>query len=103
MREDDNRVTSPERTHGWTVAIDVGGTFTDAVVISETGEQIIAKVPSVPRDPAEGFLNAIDELIALGVSSEDVKVVFHGTTVATNAVITGLMAKVVLLTTRGFR
>ena len=46
------------------LGIDVGGTFTDAVIISETtGESWIAKVPSTPRDPSIGFLNAVDAVL----------------------------------------
>jgi N-methylhydantoinase A len=87
----------------WTVAIDVGGTFTDAIAVAETGERIAVKVPSLPDNPADGLLNAIDQLVAHGVPPADVQVVLHGTTVATNAVITGRIARVTLVTTEGFR
>ncbi|HEX6130876.1 MAG TPA: hydantoinase/oxoprolinase family protein, partial [Actinomycetota bacterium] len=88
---------------GWTVGIDVGGTFTDAIAMHRDGHTVIAKVPSVPRDPAAGLLDGVEELTRGGVDPDDVSLVFHGTTVATNAMLTGLIGRVVLLTTEGFR
>lgn len=87
----------------WIIAIDVGGTFTDGVAITSEGEPVVAKVPSTPSDPAIGLANAVGELIGLGVLPADVRALFHGTTVATNAVITGRFSKVVLVTTEGYR
>jgi N-methylhydantoinase A len=87
----------------WVIAIDVGGTFTDAVAISGHGDVMVAKVPSTPSDPADGLADAVDELLRLGVPAAEVQALFHGTTVATNAVITGRLSKVVLVTTEGYR
>ena len=86
----------------WTVAIDVGGTFTDAVADDGQGRRLTVKVPSAPRDPAGGFLDALRELREAGVALDEVSLVFHGTTIATNAVINDDLARVVLLATRGF-
>ena len=87
------------------VGIDVGGTFTDGVLIAEsTGETFIAKVPSTPQDPSAGFLAALAELLATaGVSPGDVSYLAHGTTVATNALIERKTPKTAFVTTRGFR
>lgn len=93
---------SPVRD-AWIIAIDVGGTFTDAVALSESGGLLVAKVPSTPADPAIGLTNAVRELAELGAPLERVRSLFHGTTVATNAVITGGLARVVLVTTEGYR
>ncbi|GFG51814.1 methylhydantoinase [Mycolicibacterium agri] len=88
---------------GWTVSIDAGGTFTDAVARSADGRVLVAKVASTPNDPASALSTAVASLVTQGMPVEDVSVVCHGTTVATNAVLTGNLASVALLTTRGFR
>lgn len=87
----------------WTVAIDIGGTFTDVVADDGIGQRLTAKVPTVPADPARGLLNALSALGRRGMAFEEVSLVFHGTTIATNAVINDRLARVVLLTTKGFR
>jgi N-methylhydantoinase A len=106
------------------VGIDTGGTFTDVVVLDEaTGALATAKTPSTPSDPSVGFLAGADRALAAatgrgdangqghGVSEGDgvgdgwaqVASVFHGTTVATNALLQGEVAGLGLLTTAGFR
>lgn len=87
----------------WNVSIDAGGTFTDAVARSRTGEILVAKAPSTPHDPAEGLTGAMTALVTAGLPLGEVALVCHGTTVATNATLTGTWARVVLLTTAGFR
>ena len=87
----------------WTVAIDIGGTFTDVVADDGIGRRLTAKVPTVPADPALGLLDALAALGRHGMPFEEVSLVFHGTTIATNAVINDKLARVVLLTTKGFR
>ncbi len=87
----------------WTVAIDIGGTFTDVVADDGIGQRLTAKVPTVPADPALGLLDALSALGRRGMAFEEVSLVFHGTTIATNAVINDRLARVVLLTTKGFR
>jgi len=81
--------------------IDVGGTFTDLVLVDEaTGEVRLAKVPSTPDNQAFGVLAALDEAaVALG----ELAAVVHGTTTTTNAMLERNIAKVGLITTRGFR
>jgi len=87
------------------LGIDVGGTFTDGVLIEEnTGEVTNVKVPSTPHDPSEGFLNNLDRLIELsGLNPDEVWFLVHGTTVATNSIIEGNTAKTVFITTKGFK
>jgi N-methylhydantoinase A len=87
------------------VGVDVGGTFTDAVLISEaTGEIHIAKVPSTPKDPSIGFLMAVTQILKkAGLTAESISYLVHGTTVATNALIEGKTPKTAFITTAGFR
>ena len=87
------------------LGVDVGGTFTDAILLNEsTGEVRTGKVPSTPSDPSEGFLNVVDRMLGGGsVSAGDVRYVVHGTTVATNAIIEGNLARTAFVTTDGFR
>lgn len=92
-------MTSPR----WTISIDAGGTFTDAIARSSSGEILEAKVASTPHDPSQGLSDAVAALERLGVALTDVSLVCHGTTVATNATLTGNLGRAALVTTRGFR
>jgi N-methylhydantoinase A len=87
------------------LGVDVGGTFTDAVLISEaTGETQIAKVPSTPADPSTGFMNAVDRILDVAKSSpHNISYLVHGTTVATNSLIEGKTSRTAFITTGGFR
>lgn len=85
------------------LGIDIGGTFTD-IVVSNAGRFRLFKVPSTPRDPAVGVIEALSDLIYQGVFIPDqVEQIRHGSTVATNALLERKWAKTALLTTRGFR
>ena len=86
------------------LGVDVGGTFTDLLLINEkTGATHTAKVPSTPEDSSIGVLNGIASICdESGVNPTDISRVMHGTTVATNAVLTGRGAKVGLVTTSGY-
>ena len=86
------------------LGVDVGGTFTDLLLINEdTGETHTAKVPSTPEDSSIGVLNGIARICdESGIDPTDVNRVMHGTTVATNAVLTGKGARVGLVTTAGY-
>lgn len=83
------------------VAIDVGGTFTDVFVVDERGGRVtVAKVASTPEDPAAGVLDALAQA---EIDLAQVGFVSHGSTVATNALITRRFPPVAMVTTRGFR
>ncbi|MGH6943706.1 MAG: hydantoinase/oxoprolinase N-terminal domain-containing protein, partial [Geminicoccaceae bacterium] len=83
------------------VGVDVGGTFTDLVLIAPaSGEVRIAKVPTTPENQAYGVLNALE---AAGVDLARVATVNHGTTTTTNALLERKIARTGLITTRGFR
>ena len=81
--------------------IDVGGTFTDLVLVDEaTGEVRLAKVPTTVDNQAFGVLAALGET---GVGLAQVGTIVHGTTTTTNAMLERKIARVGLITTRGFR
>src|SRR5437879_1686316 len=87
------------------LGVDIGGTFTDLVVIDEaTGTARVGKVLTTPKDPAHGVEEGIRALLDdAGVRPDEVRAVVHGTTLATNALIEKKGAKTALLTTEGFR
>ncbi|NQT35761.1 hydantoinase/oxoprolinase family protein, partial [bacterium] len=90
------------------LGIDVGGTFTDFILISESGETFIHKTLSTPEDPSIGVLSGIHdlaEIINLGIDEfvKSIETIVHGTTVATNALLTRGGAKTALITTKGVR
>ncbi len=84
------------------LGVDVGGTFTDAVLL--TGEGVVTgKAPSTPRDQSEGVMAAIDEVLArAGAEHRDVERLVHGMTVGTNALLEGNTARTALVATEGF-
>ncbi len=84
---------------------DVGGTFTDLLLIRESdGEVFTAKVPSTPDDPSRAVFDGIERICSeSNIDRTDITHVMHGTTVATNAVLTGSGAKVGFITTKGYR
>lgn len=86
------------------LGVDVGGTFTDLLLVNEeTGETHTAKVPSTPEDSSIGVLKGINKICAeSAIDPGLISRIMHGTTVATNAVLTGCGARVGLVTTAGF-
>lgn len=86
------------------LGVDVGGTFTDFLLMDEdTGQTHTAKVPSTPEDSSIGVLNGVARICdESGIDPTEIKLVMHGTTVATNAVLTGKGAVVGLVTTAGY-
>ncbi len=87
------------------LGVDVGGTFTDLLLIDENdGTTFTAKVPSTPADPSVAVLNGIAQVCErAAIDPREVTHVLHGTTVATNAILTGSGARVGLVTTKGYR
>ena len=70
------------------IGVDVGGTFTDLVLVGDGGRTAVHKLPSTPDDPARAIVRGIGELCDLaGISSSEVTLVVHGTTVATGTLI----------------
>ena len=96
----ENRVAARRR---WVAGIDVGGTFTDLVLHERgapDGEVRVAKVPTTLPNQALGVVSAI---AAAGVTPAELDLVVHGTTATTNAILERKIARVGLITTRGFR
>lgn len=90
------------------ITIDVGGTFTDCLVMDDRGQLSQYKSLTTPSDPSDGFLDVLGK--AARAMNKDVRAfiseiefIIHGTTLATNALLTGRGAKTGMLTTEGFR
>jgi N-methylhydantoinase A len=86
------------------VAVDIGGTFTDIVLMSGDGTLHESKVSTTPEDPSRAVVIGLDALLKeLGVAAETVAEVLHGTTVGSNTILQRSGARTGLITTRGFR
>lgn len=87
------------------IGIDVGGTFTDFVLVNATtGITTFFKEPSVPSDPSASVERGIVKVIEkAGVTNDDVELVIHGTTIGLNAIIQRRGARIALVVPRGFR
>jgi N-methylhydantoinase A len=86
------------------VGIDVGGTFTDAVLVGEGGRLTVAKVATRPDDIAGGLVAALQAVLERsGAAAADVTYLAHGTTTATNAIVQRRLARTALVTNEGFR
>jgi N-methylhydantoinase A len=90
---------------GLRIAVDTGGTFTDVVAIDETNGRVVAvKTPSTPSDPSVALLDGVRKVLAAaGGKYEDVSMLLHGSTVATNALLEHKFGGLGLIVTRGFR
>lgn len=88
---------------------DVGGTFTDCLVLDDQGKVHAFKSPTTPEDPTLGLTNVLTKAagffdMQLPQFMSNVRLLIaHGTTLSTNALLTGRIAKVGLLCTKGFR
>ena len=86
--------------------LDIGGTFTDCVIVDDRGRVVSAKAPSTPGDFAEGLMNALEAAARkcgqpVSELLSQTALVSHGTTVGTNAIVQKRGARVGLITTRG--
>jgi len=89
---------------GWRLGVDVGGTFTDLVLVSPEGEAVTRKVLSTTANYAEAILHGVDDLLGIaGITPREITDLIHGTTVATNAILERRGARTGLVTTEGFR
>src|SRR5262245_17753059 len=95
----------PRKTAGCVLGVDIGGTFTDFVLIDETsGRVMTGKVLTRTDDLAAGVLDGVRELLARHrIAGGALRKVVHGTTLATNALIERRGARTALVVTRGFR
>ena len=90
------------------IGIDVGGTFTDFLLADGGGNFVVYKVSTTPHNPAEGVFNGLRNMaedmgLSVGNFIAQVEIIVHGTTVTTNAALTGGGVRTALLTTAGFR
>src|SRR6202045_4734090 len=86
------------------LGVDVGGTHTDLVLLdSASGDLLVEKVASTPKNPADGVLAGVARFIARGIPLAEIGFFSHGTTITTNALLEMRGAKVGLLITKGFR
>ncbi|MEP2029571.1 MAG: hydantoinase/oxoprolinase family protein [Paracoccaceae bacterium] len=91
--------------HKLRLAVDIGGTFTDIVLVDTAGRALATnKTPTTPENPTIGALAGVDQALAdANAEFDDVTGFIHGTTLATNALIERRGARVVSVTTKGFR
>ena len=86
------------------LGVDVGGTHTDLVLLDVgSGQLMVEKVPSTPKNPALGVLDGVAKYIAKGIDPKRIEFFSHGTTITTNALLEMRGAKVGLLITKNFR
>lgn len=92
-------------TRHYAIAVDIGGTFTDITLADRrSGKLWQVKTPTTPRDQSEAFANGIGRVLKeAGVAAAEIESVFHGTTVATNAILERKGATVGIVTTEGCR
>lgn len=91
-------------SEGARIGVDIGGTFTDLVLLNGAGACFSRKVPSTPPNPAEAVIAGIQLILGdSGLKPSDVSEVLHGTTVGSNTLLQKVGAKTGLITTRGFR
>lgn len=91
---------------GYAIGVDIGGTFTDCVLLGRDGSLVGAKSPTTPEDRSQGFFGAIAQAAAkLGISERELLAgadrLVHGTTTGTNAIVSRNGARVGLITTSG--
>lgn len=87
-----------------TLGVDIGGTFTDIVLLGSEGRLFSKKVLSTPADYSQAIEEGVAALLReVGVRAEEIAEFAHGTTIATNAIIERRGVKVALVTTKGFR
>src|SRR3954447_7386214 len=92
-------------TSRYRIGFDIGGTFTDFILLDETRHEIrLHKCLTTPDDPSVGALEGLEQIVAdAGVQLADIDEIVHGTTLVTNALIERKGAKLGLITTAGFR
>ena len=89
------------------IGVDIGGTFTDVALITRDGQVVMTKAASTPSEPSQGVFEALKEAaqqldLSLSELLQQTLRITHGSTVATNALLTRSGARVALIATRGF-
>jgi N-methylhydantoinase A len=91
-------------TSRYRLGVDVGGTHTDLVLLDVgSGQLMVEKVSSTPKNPALGVLDGVARFLQKGIRPEDIEFFAHGTTITTNALLEMRGAKVGLMITEGYR
>ncbi len=86
------------------IGVDIGGTFTDVVVITDSGQAFVHKIATTAQDYNEAIVKALKQVLARGdLDGSAARDIVHGTTVATNAILERKGARTALITTKGFR
>ena len=90
------------------LGVDIGGTFTDFFLVSNSGDTLMHKTLSTPEDSSIGFITGMKELAdKLSINENEfiqsIEAIVHGTTIATNTLLTLQGAKTALITTKGLR
>ena len=99
-----SQVTDQVVMGNWSIGVDIGGTFTDIILLGPDGEIVTDKVLSSPPDFATSVVEAVQRVLeASSVTAGRVGRILHGTTVATNAILEMTGATTALVTTAGFR
>ena len=89
----------------WRLAVDIGGTFTDLVLLdAASGQVVVEKVLTTPKAPLDGVRAGVRQLLAkAGVQPADITApIVHATTLITNALIEGKIGRAAVVTTTGF-
>ena len=90
----------------WRLAVDIGGTFTDVVLLdAESGRIVVDKTLTTPAAPLDGVRTGLTQLLKrAGVQPQDITApIVHATTLITNALIEGKTGRAALVTTQGVR
>ena len=99
-----NKEKNIESKARFRVGVDVGGTFTDVVLLGDDGRMVACKVSSTPEDYSRGIAEGLAAVLAeSGATPDDLISLVHATTVATNTILEQKGARTGLVTTRGFR
>lgn len=86
------------------MGVDVGGTFTDFIYVSDEGKIEVYKTSTTPQDPSVGMMEGINAICEkLNIKHEEIDEIFHGTTIATNMVLEHKGARAGMITTKGYR
>ena len=97
-------IATEQSLAGYRIGVDVGGTFTDVVLLGDDGRMAARKVSSTPEDYSRGIAEGLAAVLAdCGATPDDVTSLVHATTVATNTILERKGARTGLITTRGFR
>src|ERR1700731_3277721 len=97
-------MVTTESDNRFRVAVDIGGTFTDIALLTDTGLIHQSKISSTPADPSIAVIAGVGQLLAeLSIAPDTIAEALHGTTVGSNTILQRKGARTGLITTRGFR